>query len=125
MWNKIKTALPLVPAFLVAAALIISASLKIWGNHPMLHHFVEMGFYPWLSFLGAAEIIFAVLFILPQTTRIGLLLLTAYFGGAIAVEVPYGQMAAPFVLLLLIWLAAWLKQPSLFQKTYTFTYTKI
>ena len=79
----------------------------------MLLHFVEMGIDDYMKLFGLAEIIFALLFLLPATSKIGLLFLTAYFGGAIAMELPYGMAAAPAVPLALIWLTAFIHRPSL------------
>ena len=77
-------------------------------------HFVELGVDDYLSLLGLAEIVFGFLFLFPSTTRIGLLLLTAYFGGAIAMEIPYNMVAGPMVPLILIWIAAFTRHPATF-----------
>ena len=80
----------------------------------MLLHFVQLGVDDYLSLLGAAEILFGLLFLHPLTTRLGLLLLTAYFGGAIAMELPYDMVAGPAIPLVFIWIAAFTRQPALF-----------
>ena len=99
----------------VVTILIISGILKISGVHPMIGHFREIGLNPTLiKLLGTAEIIFSLLFLFTPTSRIGLLLLTAYFGGAIAAEIPYNQVAAPLIPLVLIWLVAFVRQRSAF-----------
>ena len=98
----------MLPAFIVVSLLIISGGLKISGYHPMRLHFVELGVDDYLGLLGAAEILFALLFLFPATTRLGLLLLTAYFGGAIAIEIPYHMVAGPAIPLALIWIAAYI-----------------
>ena len=104
----------MIPTFLIVALLIISGGLKITKFHPMLLHFVELGIDGQLPLLGIAEIIFALLFLFPATSKFGLLLLTAYFGGAMAIEIPYRMMAGPAVPLALIWIAAFVRQPSFF-----------
>ena len=96
----------MLPSIILVSFLFISGGLKISGYHPMRLPFVEMGIDDYLSLLGAAEILFSLLFLFPSTTRIGLLLLTAYFGGAIAMEIPYNMVAGPAILLALIWVAA-------------------
>ena len=104
----------MIPAFLVSVIIIISGVLKISGHHPLLPHFAEMGFAGYVPLFGGLEIVFALLFLFPKTVNLGLLLLTAYFGGAMAVEIPYGMMAAPALPLALVWMAAWVRYPNLF-----------
>jgi len=104
----------MIPTFLVVALLIISGGLKLSGLHPMLLHFVQLGIDGQLPLLGSAEILFALLFLFPLTSRLGLLLVTAYFGGAIAIEIPYHMVAGPLVPLVLIWIAAFVRQRSFF-----------
>jgi len=104
----------MIPTILIVSLLIISGGLKLTPYHPMLLHFVQLGFDAYLPLLGIAEISFALLFLFPVTARLGLLLLTAYFGGAIAIEIPYQMVAGPAVPLGLIWIAAFIRQPSLF-----------
>jgi len=104
----------MIPTFLMVALLVVSGCLKISGHHPMLLHFVQLGLDGQLPILGSAEILFGLLFLFPATSKLGLLLLTAYFGGAIAIEIPYHMMAGPAVPLILIWIAAFLRQRSVF-----------
>lgn len=104
----------MIPSFLIIALLIISGGLKISGYHPMRLHFVQLGIDDYLPYLGAAEILFSLLFLFPATNKIGLLLLTAYFGGAIAMEIPYKMIAGPAVPLVLIWVSAFVRDRNLF-----------
>jgi hypothetical protein len=117
MCNRKKHNLKMIPTFLIVALLTISGFLKISGHHPMILHFVQLGIDGWLPALGGAEILFALLFLFPATSRLGLLLLSAYLGGAMAIEIPYHMMAGPAVPLVLIWIAAFIRQRSLFMKT--------
>jgi hypothetical protein len=117
MCNRKKQTLKMIPTFLIVALLAISGFLKISGHHPMILHFVQLGIDGWLPALGNAEILFALLYLFPATSRLGLLLLTAYFGGAMAIEIPYHMMAGPAVPLVLIWIAAFIRQRSIFIKT--------
>ena len=114
MCNRKKQNLKLIPTFLVVALLIISSVLKLSGYHPMLLHFVQLGIDGLLPILGSAEILFALLFLFPSTSKIGLFLLTAYFGGAMSIELPYHMMAGPAISLMLIWIAGFIRQRSLF-----------
>jgi len=104
-----------IPGLLIAAILMISGILKIAGIHPMLDHFITMGLSVTLvKVFGAAEVIFSLLFIYPRTSKMGLLLLTGYFGGAIAAEIPFHQVMAPMMPLALVWIAAFVREPSNF-----------
>jgi hypothetical protein len=115
MCHHKKQGLKIIPTIIVSALLIFSGMAKITGLHPMIPHFVEMGIYQYLKLLGSMEILFAFLFIMGRTQKIGLLLLTAYLGGAMAAELPYGMMAAPAIPLILVWIAAYIRQPALFR----------
>lgn len=65
--------------------------------------------------LGLMEMTFAVLFVFPKTMRIGFILLSCYFAGAMATELSHdGSMLNPAVPLSLIWLTAFLRDKSLF-----------
>jgi hypothetical protein len=115
MCNKKKSIRRQLPLFFVTAILILSGSLKLAGIHPMLGHFAEMGFDPLLiKLLGTAEIVFSLLFLFTPTSKIGLLLLTAYFGGAVAAEIPFHKVVAPLIPLAFAWIAAFIRQPSNF-----------
>jgi hypothetical protein len=95
--------------------LIVSGMAKLTGLHPMMPHFVEMGIYSYLKLFGSMEISFAILFITGRTQQIGLFLLTAYLGGGMAAELPYGMVAAPAIPLILVWIAAYIRQPAIFR----------
>lgn len=104
----------MIPTIIIVSLLIISGGLKLSPYHPMLLHFVQLGMDNYLPLLGIAEISFALLFLFPITGKLGLLLLTAYFGGAIAIEIPYQMAAGPALPLILVWVAAFVRQPSQF-----------
>jgi hypothetical protein len=114
MCNRKKFDLRILPTLLVSATICMGAALKISGIHPMNPHFVEMGLQPYLKVLGAIEILCVLCFLFPKTIKLGLLMLTAYFGGAMAAEMPYHMMAAPAVVMALVWIAAFIRKPELF-----------
>jgi hypothetical protein len=74
-----------------------------------------MGLAQYLKAFACAELILALLFLHPGTMRIGFLLLTAYFGGAIAVEISHGTFIIPSLILSIIWIAAFLRDPAIFR----------
>jgi succinate-acetate transporter protein len=115
MCKKKRTLVKKIPTVLIGAILTISGVLKIAGIHPMFDHFITMGLSVTLvKVFGAAEVIFSLLFVYPRTSKMGLLLLTGYFGGAIAAEIPFHQVMAPMMPLALVWIAAFVREPSNF-----------
>jgi hypothetical protein len=67
-----------------------------------------------LMLIAVIEIVSAALFLVPITRSIGLLLVSAYMGGAIATHIGHGQSPIqPAFLLTLIWLVAWLRHPQI------------
>ncbi len=68
----------------------------------------------WFKIIGAGELISLILFIIPKTMRLGTVLLSAYFGGAIMFHMahpdPTNQVfMAPAGFLVFIWIIAWIR----------------
>ena len=67
-----------------------------------------------LILIGVGELVSALLFFIPRTHSLGVLLLSAYMGGAI---VTHMQNDEPYIVqaifLLFIWVAAYLRHPQL------------
>lgn len=79
-----------------------------------------------LLFLGVLELIIAILFIIPRTKVVGLLLMIAYFGGAMATHLISGDsILVPSFIQTLVWFALFMTAPelkeSLIQKRITST----
>lgn len=65
--------------------------------------------------LGIMEIAFIILFAFPKTMRIGFILISCYFAGAMATELSHdGSILNPAVPLILIWITAFLRDRSIF-----------
>ena len=108
---SIKNALGYVPAFL----LIASGIAKLAGAAPVVHSLVEVHVEDYITILGILQIAIGVLFVLPATFKIAFYLSCAYFGGAAAVHLPVNELdPAPYVILAIIWVIAYLKKPSMF-----------
>jgi hypothetical protein len=75
-----------------------------------------VGVGPYVPFLGVAEIIFAALFVIQKTRRLGFTLLCCYFGGAIATVVSHQGdfFSSALPPLILIWINMLLRDPALF-----------
>jgi hypothetical protein len=113
-----------------ASALIISSGLKFLHPARVVAYMGFLGYRNGTFFLIATlEILTAVLFLLPSTRASGLLLVSAYFGGAISAHLahhaivpggPFLQFNAihPFLgtipawsFLMTAWVGVWLRHP--------------
>ncbi len=64
--------------------------------------------------LGIVELVCTILYAIPQTSILGAILLTAYFGGATATHVRMGEpFYFPVVFGILVWLAMYVREPRL------------
>jgi len=65
--------------------------------------------------IAVVELITVLLFLIPSTRSIGLLLVSAYLGGAIATHLEHGEpfpTVPPAIILLLTCLGSWLRHPA-------------
>src|SRR5262249_6771739 len=105
------SALPVLTLFASAAAKFAKPAQVVEG---MTKHCYSQGI---ISGLGVVELACTVLYLIPQTSVLGAILLTGYLGGATATHVrvgEYGQAfmgAIPFGVLL--WLGLYLREPRL------------
>jgi len=99
--------------FLLGLALVASAAAKFAPK--VAEQMGTMGLEGWrLTFVVFLEISSAILFLFPLTRSMGLLLVSAYMGGAIATHVEHGlPFIQPGVFLALLWLGAWLRHPQI------------
>jgi hypothetical protein len=71
----------------------------------------------WRVIIAIGEIVSALLFLLPKTNIYGTLLLSAYMGGAIILHMTGGlSIVLPSVVLILIWVVGFLRNPELLKK---------
>lgn len=112
LWTgRIVSALP-------ALALIFSAVVKFLGPEGVLKEFGRLGYQPYHAFpLGIVEIGCTIIYLIPQTSVLGAILLTGYLGGATATHVRIGdssvQVISPIIMGVLIWLGLFLREPRL------------
>jgi DoxX-like protein len=67
-----------------------------------------------LMFVAFLEVVCTALFLIPATRSIGLLLISAYLGGAVATHLQHGlPLSQPSFVLALIWLGMWLRHPEI------------
>ena len=98
---------------LVALALFGGAAAKLAHVPRMVSELGALGFYgSRLTAIALLEIASALLFVLRPTRSLGLLLASAYLGGAIATHVGHGSpWFQPALVLSLLWLGTYLRHP--------------
>jgi len=95
--------------------LLGSAAVKLAQVPKVTEMFGALGFGGnRLTFIAMLEIISAILFLIPTTRAFGLLMVSAYMGGAISAHLGHGQMITqPSAFLFVLWLGAWLRHPEI------------
>lgn len=111
---KVKKIITIAFTVLAVGMVVLSGIMKLSGNPELVEKMSKLGIGPFIPMLGIMEITFAALFAWPKTMRIGFVLLSCYFAGALAVELANGM---PFNALLpmgLVWIAAFLRDRPVF-----------
>ena len=94
----------------------MSASMKFMAPPEFVKMFVDHLGWPaeLLPRLGALELGCVLLYLVPQTSVLGAILLTGYLGGALSAHVRTGEFAAPTILLgLMVWGGLYLRDARL------------
>ncbi len=95
---------------LLTALFLFSGSLKLMQAQPAVEGLEKFGLSDYILLIGAGELVSAILFLIPRTTSLGLLLLSGYMGGAIVTHMQHGEpFAVQSVILALIWVAGYLR----------------
>ena len=100
-----------IPALLIA----LSGVLKLSGNPKIVETMAALGVGRYLRVLGVMELAFAALFVFPATMKLGFILASCYFGGAIATELSHdASKANPSVPLVLRGIGAFVRDRPIF-----------
>lgn len=100
-----------VPTLMVTA----SGLMKLMGGPEIKAAMKTVGAADLVVPLGLMELLFAALFVYPRTMKLGLLLLTSYFAGAIATDLTHGRSPGSAAMVLtLVWIAAFIRDRSAF-----------
>jgi hypothetical protein len=111
--SKISKIVSWVIAGLLTALFLFSATGKLF-LHPEQMEQLKLG--DWRVIIALGEITSALLFLFPKTNKYGTLLLSSYMGGAIILHMTGGMsIGMPTVVLLLVWLVGYLRNPELFK----------
>ena len=91
------------------AFMLFDSVIKFTGMAPVVDSLTHMGYAPSIApVLGTIELICLTLYLVPRTAVVGAILLTGYFGGAIASQVRIGEplfshVLFPTCIALLLW----------------------
>jgi uncharacterized membrane protein YphA (DoxX/SURF4 family) len=115
MTDKNKNIIQWIAAALVSAVFVMSGIMKLNLPAEMVAQMAKQGITPAIAKnLAIIELVSAVLFLLPRTSVLGTLLLTAYMGGAIATHVTTAQpLLVPCVIMAIIWIVSVWRNPEL------------
>lgn len=112
---KVKKIITLAVTALASLMVILSGIMKLTGSQYVVDVMNKVGVGQYITLLGIMEIAFTALFIYPKTMKIGFILLTCYFAGAIATELSHnGPLANAMMPLVLVWIATFLRDSSVF-----------
>ena len=94
--------------------LLTSGIVKMAKPESVVTEFARLGYDDNIAFgLGIVEIVCTLVYAIPRTSVLGAILLTGYLGGATATHVrigdAIGQIAAPIVFGMVIWLGIYLR----------------
>ena len=109
--SKTNSTIAWVISGLLAALFLFSATGKLF-LHPEQMEQMKLG--DWRIIIAIGEIVSSLLFLIPKTNKIGLLLLSSYMGGAIIIHMTGGMsIILPSVVLILVWITGFLRNPEL------------
>ena len=107
--------IPLLATWIPALLIALSGVLKLLGNPKIVEAMTALGVGRHVRLLGVMELAFAALFVVPATMKVGFLLASCYFAGAIATELSHDALKAnPFMPLVLLWIGAFVRDRSIF-----------
>jgi len=105
----------LLATWIPALGIAFMGVLKLTGNQRVTRELSKLGVGRHLRLLGVMEIAFAVLFVLPATMKLGFILASCYFAGAIATELSHNALKVnPFIPIVLLWIGAFIRDHSIF-----------
>lgn len=114
---NIKKIITIIVTALAVLMPIFSGIMKLTGNAGAVDILTKMGVKDHITLLGCFEIAFALLFLYPKTMKVGFVLLSCYFAGAIATEMSHASPLNAFTPIVLVWIAAYLRDKSVFLPT--------
>jgi len=111
---KIRKIVTVTVTILAVLMVVFSGVMKFVGGEEITLAMEKLGVQPYILILGSMEIIFALLFLFRPTMKIGFILLTCYFSGALATELSHGTPFNAVLPLALVWISAFLRDKTIF-----------
>jgi hypothetical protein len=97
---------------LVGGLMVFAGAAKLLGVFPP-EALEKLGLGGVIRLIGGGELVTGVFLLTPRTSSLGVLLASAFWGGAICSHMGHGESyAVPSVLLLLTWVGAYLRLPA-------------
>ncbi len=105
-----------IAAVWIPGALIMASGIaKLLGAAPVVELLTKLGVGRYRHLLGVMELVFAAMFVFPATMKLGFILASCYFAGAIATELSHDALKAkPFIPLVLLWIGAFVRDRTIF-----------
>ena len=106
-------------AIAIPTLLVVGSGVgKLLAPPAMVEGLAKYGVAEYITVLGIMEIVFGVLFIIPATMKLGFILTSCYFAGAMAAELAHGGITiSPVIPLVVLWIAAFIRDKSIFLPT--------
>jgi hypothetical protein len=99
---------------LLTALFLTSALMKLAGGAEIVETFERFGLEEMRVVIGVGELISALLYLLPLTSSLGVLLLSAHMGGGIVTHMSNGEgYVFQSIVLVLVWVGQYLRFPEL------------
>jgi hypothetical protein len=117
MSRKVLRIVGLVLHVLIGGLLIFAGAGKVFGFAPkdVVVNMAKFGLTGQMKLIGTGELVTAILLIVPFTSSLGLLLMSAFWGGVICIHMAHGESyIIPSVMLVLTWVGAFLRDPLTF-----------
>lgn len=110
MKTKTQRILSIVLMAIPTLVLIAGGTMKLMDKEPetVVQFLTEAGFGSYMALLGLTGIIIAALLIFPKTKKIGFLLASCYFSGALSLEISGGQAPVSAGFLVILWVSMFL-----------------
>jgi len=105
----------LLATWIPALGIAFLGVLKLTGSPRVAEEMSKLGVGRYLRLLRVMEIAFAALFVVPGMMKLGFILASCYFAGAIATELSHEALKVnPFIPIVLLWIGALIRDHSIF-----------
>ena len=111
---KIRKIITVSVTILAVLMVVFSGVMKFIGGEEITLTMEKLGVQNYILILGSMEIIFALMYLFRPTMKIGFILLTCYFSGALATELSHGTPFNAVLPLALVWISAFLRDKTIF-----------